>query len=189
MMDVNMADVMDDVDRELAKELRRADNGGRDVGEEEEKALEGERRKQDDTMKRLPARAVPRFREHARDRSPTIRAMGVREEEEPKGRREGESWKEMMRRQRKEKKVRTKQRRREDVERIRRKEVTAEEVFLERMQRSVAGAEKRVADEAKRAERRMKRKAVWVERKREMRVAAAMKKRELARGGRPTGGG
>jgi hypothetical protein len=51
----------------------------------------------------------------------------------------------------------------------------------------VAGAEKKVADEAKKAERRMKRKAVWVERKREMRVAAATKRRELAWGGRPTG--
>jgi hypothetical protein len=184
-----MVDVMDDVDRELARELRRADNGGRDVGVEEETAMEGERREQDETMKRLPARAVPRFREHARDRSPTMRAMGVGEEEEQKGRREGESWKVMMRRQRKEKKGRKRLRRREDVERIRRKEVTAEEVFLERMQRSVAGAEKRVADEAKKAERRMKRKAVWVERKREMRVAAATKRRELARGGRPTGEG
>jgi hypothetical protein len=62
----------------------------------------------------------------------------LREEENLRGRREGESWKEMMRR--KEKKVRTKQRRREEVEKIRRKEVTAAEVFLERMQRSVAGA-------------------------------------------------
>jgi hypothetical protein len=32
-------------------------------------------RKQDDTMKRLPARAVPRYRNHTRDRSPTIRAV------------------------------------------------------------------------------------------------------------------
>jgi hypothetical protein len=86
----------------------------------------------------------------------------------------------MMRRQRKEKKVRMKIRRREEVERIRRKEVTAEEVFLERIQRSVAGAEKRTADEARGVERRMKRKAVWVERKREMRAAAAKRKREVA---------
>jgi hypothetical protein len=180
---------MDEVDRELERELRRADNGGRDVGVEEEEDVEGERREQDVEMKRLPARAVPRFREHARDRSPTMRAMGVGEVnlEESKGRREGESWQVMMRRQRKEKKGRKKLRRREDVERIRRKEVTAEEVFLERMQRSVAGAEKKVADEARKAERRMKRKAVWVERKRELRVAAAVERRGLARGGRPTG--
>jgi hypothetical protein len=55
----------------------------------------------------------------------------------------------MMRRQRKEK-VRRKQRNRQEVERIRRKEVTAEEVFLERMQRSMAGAERRVVDEVRR---------------------------------------
>jgi hypothetical protein len=38
-VDVNMVDVMDDVDRELARELRRADNGGRDVVVEEEDVL------------------------------------------------------------------------------------------------------------------------------------------------------
>jgi hypothetical protein len=180
---------MDEVDRELERELRRAENGGRDVGVEEEEDVEGERKEQDVRMKKLPARAVPRFREHTRDRSPTMRAMGVGEVilEESKGRREGESWQMMMRRQRKEKNGRKKLRRREDVERIRRKEVTAEEVFLERMGRSVKGAEKRTADGVKKAERKRMRKAVWVERKRELRVAAAVERRGLARGGRPTG--
>jgi hypothetical protein len=144
VFDVHVVDVADDVDMELARELRRADNGGRDVVVQEEDVL----------------------------------APSLREEEKQKGRREGESWKE--------KKVRRKQRNKEEVERIRRKEVTAEEVFLERMQRSVAGADRRVADEARRAERRMRRKAVWVERKREVRVAAAKRKREVAREGGPT---
>jgi hypothetical protein len=81
--------------------------------------------------------------------------------------------------------VRRKQRNREEVARIRRKEVTAEEVFLERMQKRVARDERREAEEARRAESRM---AVWVEKKREVRAAAAKRKREVAREGGPTRG-
>jgi hypothetical protein len=91
----------------------------------------------------------------------------------------------MMKRQRKEKKVRRKQRNREEVARIRRKEVTAE-VFLETMQRRVAGDERRDAEEVRRTERRMRRKAAWMEKKREVRAAAAKRKREVAREGGPT---
>jgi hypothetical protein len=68
-------DVSDAVDRELARELRRVDNGGRERGKDQMEVME------DEVL-------VPYLRE------------------EEGGRREGESWKEMLRRQRKEKKMR-----------------------------------------------------------------------------------
>jgi hypothetical protein len=69
------------VDRELARVLRRADNGGRGKGSEEMEWSEEEV-------------LVPYLRE------------------EERGRREGESWKEMLKRQRKEEKVRRQERNR-----------------------------------------------------------------------------
>jgi hypothetical protein len=157
--DTLMLDTSDAVNRELARELRKAENGGKGTGDgqmewSEEEVLE-----------------------------PYLR-------EEEGGRREGESWKEMLKWQRKEKKVRRQERNREEVARIRRGEVTAAEVFEERMKRRVVGEEKREADERRREERRLRKKEVWLQRRKEAKVAAMAGKREAAKvgGPKPMGG-
>jgi polyphosphate kinase 2 (PPK2 family) len=86
--------------------------------------------------------------------------------------------------------VRRKEKNREEVWRVRRGEVTAAEVFEERMKRRVAGEEKREADEKRREERRLRKKEAWLQRKKEAKVAAMTVKREAAKVGRqkPMGG-
>jgi hypothetical protein len=153
--DMLTLDVPEAVNRELVRELRRADNGGRGTGGEEMEWSEEE-----------------------------VLAPYLREEE--RGRREGESWKEMLKRQRKEKKVRRQERNREEVARIRRGEVTAAEVFEERMMKRVVGEEKREAVEVKREEKRLRKKEAWLWRRKEAKAAAMASKREAAKAGGPT---
>jgi hypothetical protein len=158
-------DVSEAVDRELARELRGEDNGGRETREDQMEFSDEE-----------------------------VLAPYLREEEG--GRREGESWKEMLRRQRREKKTRRQERNREEVARIRRGEVTAAEVFEERMKRRVVGEEKREAvlekkREAvveKKIERRIRKKEAWVQRRKEAKAAAILSKREAAKVGGPMRG-
>jgi hypothetical protein len=79
----------------------------------------------------------------------------------------------MLKRQRKEKKVRRQERNREEVARIRRGEVTALKVFEERMRRRVVGEEKKV-------ERRLRKKEAWLQRRKEAKAVAMTTKREAA---------
>jgi hypothetical protein len=148
--DVLMLDVSDAVDRELEVELRRAENGGREVESEVEE---------------LPEEGVlnPYLRE------------GVWE-----GERGSSQWRETLRRRKKMRKMKRREALREEVARVERGEVTAVEVFEEKMKKRVEGKVFREAGERRRAEKRWKKKEAWLKRMKEGKAVAIAAKRVAA---------
>ena len=145
-----MLDVSDAVDRELEMELRRAENGGREVGSDVEEG---------------GGVLGPYLRE------------GVW-----KGERGSSQWKEMLKRRKKMRKVKRREELREEVARVERGEVTAVEVFEEKMKRRVEGKAFRDAGERRKEEKRLRKKEAWLKRMKEGKAAAIAAKRVAAEG-------
>jgi hypothetical protein len=144
--DILMLDASDAVDRELEVELRRAENGGREVESEVEE---------------VPEEGV--LESYLRE--------GVWE-----GERGSSQWRETLRERKKMRKVKRREALREEVARVERGEVTAVEVFEEKMRKRVEG---KVFREAK-AEKRWKKKEAWLKRMREGKAVAIAAKRVAA---------
>jgi hypothetical protein len=144
--DVLMLDALDAVDWELEVELRRAENGGREVESEVEE---------------VPERGVldPYLRE------------GVWE-----GEKGSSEWKETLRERKRLRKVKRREVLREEVARVERGEVTAVEVFEERMRKKVEGKGIREA----KAEKKWKKKEAWLKKVRERKTVAIAAKRVAA---------
>ena len=145
-----MIDVSDAVDRELEMELRRAENGGREVESDVE--------------------------EVGGVLGPYLREGGWKEE------REGGQWKEMLKRRKKMRKVKKREELREEVARVQRGEVSAVEVFEEKMKRRVEGKALRDAGERRKEEKRLRKKEAWLKRMKEGKAAAIAAKRVAAEG-------
>jgi hypothetical protein len=88
-----------------------------------------------------------------------------------------------LKRRRKMKKVRKREEYREEVSRVQRGEVSAVEVFEEKMKRRVEGKAIRDAGERRREEKRLRKKEAWLKRMREGKAAAMAAKRVAAEGG------
>jgi hypothetical protein len=145
-----MVDISDAVDRELEMELRRAENGGREVGSDVE--------------------------EVGGVLGPYLREGGWKEE------RESGQWKEMLKRRKKMRKVKRREELREEVARVQRGEVSAVEVFEEKMKRRVEGKALRDAGERRKEEKRLRKKEAWLKRMKEGKAAAIAAKRVASEG-------
>jgi hypothetical protein len=148
--DVLMLDALDAVDWELEVELRRAENGGREVESEVESEVE-----------EVPERGVldPYLRE------------GVWE-----GEKGSSEWKEALRERKRLRKVKRRELLREEVARVERGEVTAVEVFEERMRKKVEGKGIREV----RAEKKWRKKEAWLKKVRERKTVNIAAKRVAA---------